>query len=170
VLDEPAAQQTDPTVLDLQLRAISTQVCVFVCVCVCVCLCVCVCMCTHTHVCPQPPTPCHFHPGVCVCSVCVCVCVCVCTHTYVCPQTPTPCHFHTGVCVRVCAVCVCVCAHVYICTSSTSNSVLLLYTQAALQPTVVPSIENAAANPQKISTWVQNMADLHRGNPAPKVH
>ena len=42
-------------------------------------------------------------------------------------------------------------------------------TQAALQPTVVPSIENAAANPQKISTWMQNMSDLHRGNPAPKV-
>ena len=86
-------------------------------------------------------------------------------------------------------------------------------TQAALQPTVVPSVENAAANPQKITTWMQvsaclgyrpclcvcsihahtrahaqthththsltpslththtqqNMADLHRGNPAPKV-
>ena len=41
--------------------------------------------------------------------------------------------------------------------------------QAALQPTVVPSIENAAQNPQKITTWMQNMAQLHRGNPAPKV-
>ena len=87
------------------------------------------------------------HRCVRVCAVCVCVCVC-----------------------SVC-VCVCVYAHVYICMSSTSNSVLFFWcTQAALQPTVVPSIENAAANPQKISTWVQNMADLHRGNPAPKVH
>ena len=33
-------------------------------------------------------------------------------------------------------------------------------TQAALQPTVVPSIENAAANPQKITTWMTNMV-LH---------
>ena len=42
-------------------------------------------------------------------------------------------------------------------------------TQAALQPTVVPSIENAAAHPQKITTCMHNMSDLHRGNPAPKA-
>ena len=61
VLDEPCAKQSDPTVLDLQLRAISKQTtaktlvsvmlfffgCVLHEVCVCVCMCVCVCV----HVC-----------------------------------------------------------------------------------------------------------------------
>jgi intraflagellar transport protein 46 len=41
-------------------------------------------------------------------------------------------------------------------------------TQAALQPIVIDSVD-AAANPQKIETWMKNMKDLHDGNPAPKV-
>mmetsp|Transcript_76180 Transcript_76180/g.204522 ORF Transcript_76180/g.204522 Transcript_76180/m.204522 type:complete len:296 (-) Transcript_76180:298-1185(-) len=43
-------------------------------------------------------------------------------------------------------------------------------TQAPMQPTMVPSIENARANPQKISSWMQNIAELHRSNPPPNVH
>mmetsp|Transcript_5225 Transcript_5225/g.13159 ORF Transcript_5225/g.13159 Transcript_5225/m.13159 type:complete len:392 (+) Transcript_5225:208-1383(+) len=42
-------------------------------------------------------------------------------------------------------------------------------TQATLQPTVVPSIELASQNPQKITTWIQNISELHKSNPPPNV-
>mmetsp|Transcript_6960 Transcript_6960/g.16156 ORF Transcript_6960/g.16156 Transcript_6960/m.16156 type:complete len:363 (+) Transcript_6960:254-1342(+) len=43
-------------------------------------------------------------------------------------------------------------------------------TQASLQPTVVPSIENAGQNPQKVSNWIRDISELHRSNPPPNVH
>jgi intraflagellar transport protein 46 len=42
-------------------------------------------------------------------------------------------------------------------------------TMATLQPTVVPSIENASQHPQKITTWITNMSELHKSNPPPNV-
>lgn len=35
-------------------------------------------------------------------------------------------------------------------------------TQATFQPTVVPSIELASQNPQKVTTWIQNISELHK--------
>eukprot|EP00286_Rhodomonas_abbreviata_P003732 CAMPEP_0181346748 /NCGR_PEP_ID=MMETSP1101-20121128/33496_1 /TAXON_ID=46948 /ORGANISM="Rhodomonas abbreviata, Strain Caron Lab Isolate" /LENGTH=358 /DNA_ID=CAMNT_0023458887 /DNA_START=26 /DNA_END=1101 /DNA_ORIENTATION=- len=43
-------------------------------------------------------------------------------------------------------------------------------TQASLQPTVVPSIEHAGQNPQKITNWIRDISELHRSNPPPNVH
>mmetsp|Transcript_12987 Transcript_12987/g.45673 ORF Transcript_12987/g.45673 Transcript_12987/m.45673 type:complete len:374 (-) Transcript_12987:148-1269(-) len=43
-------------------------------------------------------------------------------------------------------------------------------TQASLQPTTVPYIENAAQHPQKITNWIQSISELHRSNPPPNVH
>ena len=42
-------------------------------------------------------------------------------------------------------------------------------TQATLQPTVVPSIDMASQHPQKITTWIQNISELHKSNPPPNV-
>mmetsp|Transcript_914 Transcript_914/g.1984 ORF Transcript_914/g.1984 Transcript_914/m.1984 type:complete len:415 (+) Transcript_914:268-1512(+) len=42
-------------------------------------------------------------------------------------------------------------------------------TQATLQPTVVKTIEHASQNPQKITTWIQSISDLHKSNPPPNV-
>ena len=56
VLDEPKTKQSDPTVLDLQLRAIAKQpnvkpVVSYMCKCrVCACVCVCVCVCVRVRV------------------------------------------------------------------------------------------------------------------------
>jgi len=37
-------------------------------------------------------------------------------------------------------------------------------------PVAVRSIENADKNPQKISTWVKKIDEVHRGKPLPSVH
>jgi len=42
-------------------------------------------------------------------------------------------------------------------------------TQTSLEPINVQNIENAAQNPQKISKWIQSIAELHRTNPPPNV-
>mmetsp|Transcript_17705 Transcript_17705/g.40054 ORF Transcript_17705/g.40054 Transcript_17705/m.40054 type:complete len:370 (-) Transcript_17705:305-1414(-) len=43
-------------------------------------------------------------------------------------------------------------------------------TQASLQPTTVPYIDNAAQHPQKVTNWIQSISELHRSNPPPNVH
>ena len=37
-------------------------------------------------------------------------------------------------------------------------------------PVAVRSIENAEKNPQKITTWVKKIDEVHRGKPLPSVH
>ena len=34
---------------------------------------------------------------------------------------------------------------------------------------MVPNIENAASNPQKVTKWIKDISDLHRTNPPPNV-